>query len=38
MYDQFFFLSIGGFGLILAVTLGLGGYLTYMATRKPPKR
>lgn len=38
MYDQFFFMSIGGFVLILAVSVGLGGYVIYKATRKGPQR
>lgn len=33
-FDDMFFYSVGGFGLILAITLGLGGFLIYKAFHK----
>lgn len=33
-FDDMFFYTIGGFGLILAISIGLGGFLIYKAFRK----
>lgn len=33
-FDEMFFYSMGGFGLILAITIALGAFLIYKAFHK----